>query len=96
MVTIGMNYDVLPGKETTFEKAVEKVIETMQQNPGHSTTHLYRRVGSGQISYLIISDWNQKEEFDAFVSSEAFAKVTQWGKENILAGRPKHQVYQGL
>ncbi len=93
MVTIGMNYDVLPGKEATFEKAVTSVVDAMQKNPGHSTTHLYKRVSEGPSSYLIVSDWNNKEDFDAFVRSEAFAKVTSWGKENILAGRPKHQVY---
>jgi hypothetical protein len=30
VVTIGMNYAVLPGKERVFEDACEKVVEAMQ------------------------------------------------------------------
>ncbi len=92
MVTIGMNYEVLPGKEETFEKAFQRVLDTMKQSSGHSASKLYREV-EGKLSYLIISDWNDKDAFDQFVKSEAFAKVTNWGKENILAGRPRHQTY---
>ena len=34
MVTIGMNYKVLPGKEGTFETAFRKVITAMQKPGG--------------------------------------------------------------
>jgi heme-degrading monooxygenase HmoA len=64
----------------------------MQSMPGHTESHLYKDV-SKPNSYLIVSDWNDKGAFDSFVRSDAFAKVTNWGKEQILAGRPKHQVY---
>lgn len=92
MVTVGMNYDVLPGKEEVFERAFKSVLGVMKDSPGHTDSHLYKNVDKAN-SYLIISDWNDKAAFDAFVKSEAFAKVTNWGKEQILAGRPKHQVY---
>ena len=35
MVTIGMNYKVLPGKEETFERACNGVIEAMAGIDGH-------------------------------------------------------------
>lgn len=92
MVTIGMNYQVLQGKEQVFERAFTQVLDVMRQMPGHSESHLYKDVAK-ESSYLIISDWNDKSAFDTFVKSEAFAKVTNWGKEQILAGRPKHQVF---
>ncbi len=92
MVTIGMNYRVLPGKEVIFETAFKRVLDTMQQMPGHTESHLYKDVAA-ENSYLILSDWNDKGAFDTFVRSEAFAKVTNWGKEQILADRPKHQVF---
>jgi len=92
MVTIGMNYKVLSGKEAVFERAFEQVLKTMQEGKGHSSTQLYRDVHASS-SYLIISDWNDKNAFDEFIKSEAFAKVTNWGKEQILAGRPEHKVY---
>jgi heme-degrading monooxygenase HmoA len=43
---------------------------------------------------LIISEWNDQGAFDQFVKSEAFKKVTNWGKEQILSARPDHTVYK--
>lgn len=92
MVTVGMNYVVLPGKEDVFERAFQHVLEVMKTMEGHSESHLYRDVHAPH-SYLIISEWNERAAFDSFVRSEAFAKVVNWGKEQVLASRPKHQVY---
>jgi len=92
MVTIGMNYRVLPGKEDVFERAFKSVIEVMQKTDGHGASFLYSEVGKSG-SYLIVSEWNEKSAFDAFIRSEAFARVTTWGKEQILSERPRHSVY---
>ena len=92
MVTVGMNYQVLAGKEEVFERAFMKVLEALKQSPGHTDSHLYRDVATPN-SYLIVSEWGDKSAFDSFIRSESFAKVTNWGKEQILAGRPRHQVY---
>ena len=94
MVTIGMNYKVLPGKEETFEKAFNKVVTAMGGIDGHSETHMFRDVNDS-LHYLIISDWSSKPAFDAFIASDTFKNVVNWGKEQILSGRPKHQVYGG-
>jgi heme-degrading monooxygenase HmoA len=83
---------VLPGKAEVFERAFRSVLDAMRTNAGHSASFLYKEVDTPD-SYLIISEWNDKGAFDSFVRSEQFAKVTNWGKEQILAGRPKHQVY---
>lgn len=94
MVTIGMNYQVLPGKEETFEKAFKKVVTAMGGIDGHSETHMFCDISDRQ-SYLIISEWSSKSAFDDFIASDTFKSVTNWGKEKILAGRPKHEVYGG-
>jgi len=94
MVTIGMNYNVLPGKEETFERAFKKVVHAMSGIAGHGETHMYRDISDAQ-SYLIISQWTSKSAFDAFIASDTFRNVANWGKEQILAGRPKHEVYGG-
>jgi len=94
MVTIGMNYNVLPGKEETFEKAFKKVVHAMGGIDGHSDTHMYRNIDIAQ-EYLIVSVWSDKGAFDAFIASDTFRKVANWGKEQILAGRPRHEVYGG-
>ena len=82
MVTIGMNYSVLPGKEEVFERAFNQVLDVMKQGKGHAQSFLYNDVNA-KGSYLIVSEWNDKDAFDAFIKSEAFAKVTTWGKEQI-------------
>ena len=92
MVTVGMNYDVLPGKEQAFEQVFGKVVEIMKALPGHDETHLYRAVANDR-AYLIISRWSNRAAFDAFTKSERFLKVASWGKEQILATRPRHEVY---
>ncbi len=94
MVTIGMNYAVLPGKEQIFEDACAKVVKTMEGIDGHDQSQLYKSLSSEAAEYLIVSRWQDETAFQAFIGSDAFKKVTNWGKENILAGRPSHTTYK--
>lgn len=95
MVTVGMNYKILPGKEGQFESVFAKVLEVMGAMDGHVKTHLYKDVADPS-SYVIFSEWSSKPAFDAFTSSTQFRNVTNWGKEQILAARPEHKVYGEL
>ena len=92
MTTIGMNYEVLPGKEEEFERGFLSVIEVLKTLPGHVESHLYEDVASVG-SYIILSKWQRKEDFDAFLKSDAFKKAVAWGRAEILRSRPRHQVY---
>ncbi|HXZ84862.1 MAG TPA: antibiotic biosynthesis monooxygenase family protein [Myxococcota bacterium] len=94
MVTIGMNYSVREGKEKVFEDACARVIETMRGIAGHADSHLFREVGERSRQYLIVSVWSSEQAFRDFVASDAFKKVTNWGAQNILEGRPSHTVYR--
>ncbi len=95
MVTIGMNYQVLEGKEQIFEDACRKVLDTMGEADGHDGSELFRRVDDGGSGvYLIVSRWNDESAFRDFIASEAFKKVTNWGLKNILGGRPTHTTYR--
>jgi heme-degrading monooxygenase HmoA len=94
MVTIGMNYSVRAGKEKIFEDACARVIATMRGIDGHSDSHLFREVAADSRHYLIVSVWSSEQAFRDFVASDAFKKVTNWGAENILEGRPSHTVYR--
>ena len=94
MVTIGMNYAVREGKEKIFEDACARVVQTMGGIEGHSESRLFREVGPGSRHYLIVSVWSSEQAFRDFVASDAFKKVTNWGAENILEGRPSHTVYR--
>ncbi len=93
MITVGMNYQVLPGKERSFEDVFKAVIAAMNGMPGHSVTRLYTDVFE-RGRYLIVSDWSDRAAFDAFIRSEQFRRVANWGKEQILAGRPTHDYYE--
>lgn len=95
MVTIGMNYQVLPGKEETFEGACARVVEVMKDADGHDSSAVYRRVdGGANAEYLIVSRWGDEAAFRSFLASETFKKVTSWGLTNVLAGRPSHTTYR--
>ena len=92
MITVGMNYEILEGKDKPFEKKFAIVLDVMAKSTGHLNTHLYKDVFKKR-SYLIVSEWNSRSAFDDFVRSEQFQKVTAWGAANILATRPKHEIY---
>jgi heme-degrading monooxygenase HmoA len=93
MTTIGMHYDVLPGKEAEFERGFTAVAEKLKGVAGHVSSRLYQDVHQPG-SYLIFSEWQSQADFQAFIKSDAFRAVTNWGKAEILRGRPKHTVYE--
>ncbi len=92
MITVGMNYSVIPGKDEEFTSVFAKVLELMNEMDGHKKTNLYRDVWS-EHDYLIVSDWGDQAAFQAFIASDRFRGVADWGKANILAGRPSHEIY---
>jgi heme-degrading monooxygenase HmoA len=93
MTTIGMHYDVIAGKEQEFEAGFLSVLEHLKSVPGHVESHLFQDVASAG-SYLILSEWQTHEQFEAFIRSEAFAAAKSWGRAEILRGRPRHKVYE--
>ena len=92
MVTIGMNYKVLPGKEATFENAFRKVIGAMANITGHTRTRMCRDIDDQRL-YVILSEWSDRNAFDAFIASPTFRSIADWGREQILEGRPSHTYY---
>ncbi|MBH05560.1 MAG: antibiotic biosynthesis monooxygenase [Phycisphaeraceae bacterium] len=93
MITVGMNYHVLPDKGSAFEAMFNKVLEVMGSMSGHAHSSLYKDVNNAN-SYLIISKWDDRSAFDSFIGSQQFRQVADWGKEQILAGRPSHDYYE--
>lgn len=93
MITVGMNYRVIEGKQQDFEEKFAAVIGALNAAEGHESSTLWKDVADG-ASYLITSEWTDEQAFKDFISSPAFRDVTNWGKEQILAGRPMHKVYR--
>ena len=92
MITVGMNYNIIQGKDDEFIAVFTKVMQIMKDMPGHGETHLYRDVYS-EHDYVIISEWTDEAAFTAFIESDRFKNVTDWGKKNVLATQPKHEIY---
>lgn len=92
MITVGMDYKIIPGKDEEFIKVFTKVLDIIGGSPGHTETHLYRDVYE-EHDYLVVSEWSDRAAFDAFIKSDRFKGVVDWGKENVLRERPKHEIY---
>ena len=93
MITVGMNYQVIEGKQQDFEDKFAGVIDALNAADGHTKSSLWKDVADG-ASYLITSEWTDEKAFTEFIRSDAFRAVTNWGKEQILAGRPQHKIYK--
>ena len=93
MITVGMNYCIIPGRDEQFVAVFEKVLHVMRDMAGHEESHLFCDVFN-EHSYLVMSEWSDRDAFDAFIASERFRNVVDWGKENVLAGRPTHEVFE--
>jgi heme-degrading monooxygenase HmoA len=92
MTTIGMHYEVIPGKEEEFEKGFLGVLEVLKTLKGHVESHLYEDVASVG-SYVILSEWQTQADFQAFLQSPQFKQAVAWGKAEILRSRPRHRVF---
>ena len=92
MTTNGMQYEVIPGKEEEFVKGFLGVLEHLKTLPGHVESHMYEDVAS-KGSYIILSKWESKDDFDRFTKSAEFGKVVAWGRAEMLRSRPKHHTY---
>ena len=93
MITVGMNYHVLEGKQQEFEEKFNAVIAALEAADGHSESVLYQDIND-RDSYLITSEWSDENAFKDFIQSQAFKDVTNWGKEQILSDRPRHKIYK--
>jgi len=93
MITVGMNYRVVPGKQSLFEEKFAAVLAALNAAGGHTQSNLWRDVAD-DASYMITSEWSDEKAFADFIQGQAFRDVTNWGKEQILAGRPQHKVYK--
>ena len=93
MITVGMNYHVIEGKGQEFEDKFNGVMGALEGAEGHTTSALYKDTNDA-LSYLIVSEWSSEDAFTGFIRSDEFRAVTDWGKEQILSGRPQHKVYK--
>ncbi|HAW28366.1 antibiotic biosynthesis monooxygenase family protein [Gimesia maris] len=93
MITVGMNYHVIAGKQESFEEKFASVLAALNEAEGHDNSNLWKDVAD-DASYMITSEWSDEQAFKDFIQSDAFRAVTNWGKEEILSDRPRHKIYK--
>ncbi len=93
MITVGMNYHVIEGKQEDFEAKFAGILSALETAQGHTQSSLWKDVND-EAAYLITSEWSDENAFQDFIRSAAFRSVTDWGKEQILSGRPQHKIYR--
>jgi heme-degrading monooxygenase HmoA len=93
MITVGMNYHVIDGRQDDFEERFRAVARALESADGHLESSMYRNIDD-DCAYLIISEWSEQEKFTRFIRSPEFRKVTDWGKAEILTDQPSHTVYK--
>jgi len=64
MITVGMNYHVIAGKQKDFEDKFSAVIGALRAAEGHTSSTLWKDVGD-DASYLITSEWSDEAAFQA-------------------------------
>lgn len=92
MVTVGLYYDVLPGKAALFTAKFQDVLGLLRTMPGHTSSYLYQRVDDPD-SFAILSEWSDPDAFFAFLRSDAFRQTVDWGREQVLRAAPRHKIY---
>lgn len=93
MITVGMSYHVIAGKQKDFEDKFNGILVALRAAEGHTDSNLWKDVAD-DASYMITSQWSDEQAFRDFIQSQAFRDVTTWGKEQILSGRPQHKIYK--
>jgi heme-degrading monooxygenase HmoA len=94
MINVGFFYNVIPGKNSEFEKSFESVIEYLRANvDGFVSAVLYRDVMKPD-EYMIFSEWKDGDAFREFTTSRPFFDTTNSGK-SLLATKPRHVVLKG-
>ena len=91
MLTVGLYYDVVQGKENDFEEYFRLVVAEIRKKDGFVSALLYKRVDKPG-SYLIYSEWRDRESFEEFIKSREFSGAKEGGAD-MLMGRPSHKIY---
>ena len=89
-------FNSLPVKEGAAGRVVERFRESrgnVQGFPGFISMEVLRAEGADEV--LVITRWRDRESFEAWVGSDAFAKAHgRGGSEGLLRGHPRMSSYE--
>lgn len=88
-------FNSLPVKEGAADRIVERFAESrghVQGFPGFHSMEVLRSEGADEV--LVITRWESRAAFDAWVGSEEFKKAHgRGGGGDLLRGHPKMSAY---
>jgi len=64
MISVGMNYHVIKGKQKQFAEKFTGVIDALTADDGHTESTLWKHPVDS-VSYLITSEWSDEAAFTA-------------------------------
>lgn len=89
-------FNSLPVKDGAADRVVERFRESrgnVQGFPGFISMEVLRAEAGDEV--LVVTRWRDKEAFESWVHSEAFAKAHgRGGSEGLLRGHPKMSSYE--
>jgi heme-degrading monooxygenase HmoA len=89
-------FNSLPVKEGAADRVVERFRESrgnVQGFPGFISMEVLRAEAGDEV--LVVTRWRDREAFDAWVHSDAFARAhRRGGSEGLLRGHPKMSSYE--
>ena len=89
------NFDIVEGKEETFEQTWKERESYLREVPGFVHFALLKSEAQGE--YVSHSTWESREAFVNWVNSEAFTKGHRQGSlEGVLKGPPVIKTYDAI
>ena len=92
MITVGMTFKIVLGKEEQFEDAYKKILNVLNHAEGHSGSRLYRD-SEDPSTFLLMSEWLDQRAFDICIDSKQYREAVDWNREQILAGKIHHRIF---
>jgi len=94
-VYVAMNrITAIEGKGPELEAAFAKRAGHVNQAPGFLAFYLLRPQQGN--TYISMSTWRSKEDFDAWTKSEDFAAGHRSAKHGVVAGRPVLEEFEAV
>jgi hypothetical protein len=91
MVSVGMNYEVTPGKVKAFADGFKGLTLAREGVEGRVDSQIF---GTRSVRAIISSFRSGPAARFRFMRSAAFKEATAWGEMKILAGRPRHRIFK--
>ena len=92
MIVVMNRIPVAEGREQEFESSFTGGKSAVNQMPGFIEMQVLRP--SEGHTYLVVTRWASREDFQNWIQSEAFVAAHQQQSPGLLDGRPALEIYE--